>query len=195
MSKQTFVECIRNDIAPGVQIAASTVEAILFPDVLFAIDDPRLYGGAALRYRAWFDVSFVVTTPGTLTFALRWGGVAGTILAQSGAYAPDPTGALANRTGKIEIDLTWRKVSSVASSSIAIAIGEVALNDVDDASVSTLQGNLAMRYFGSAGANTPAEVTGLDTTTAKALSLTAKFSVNTAGTQITGHQRSLELLT
>lgn len=194
MGKQTFVETLRTDIASGVQVAATTSETILFPDVAFAIDDPRLYAGAALRYRAWFDASFVITTPGTLTFALRWGGVAGTILAQSGAWAPDPTAALANRTGMIEIDLLWRKVSPVASSSIAIAFGRLELNDYDDASVTTVQANLAMRAFGSAGANTPAEVTGLDTTTAKLLSLTAKFSVNTAGTQITGHHRTLELM-
>lgn len=176
------------DLADGTQIAASTAEAIICPDFQFAANDPRIYPGAQFNLRCYGDISFVITTPGTVTFRLRWGGVAGTVLAVSGAYAPDPTAALANRSYMLDMDLVWRTVGPAGS---AFAMGQMQMNDFDDASATSLQGNLNMGLYGSAGANTPAVVSSLDTTTAKALSVTAQFSVNTAGTQLTNHIRRL----
>ena len=192
MSKSTFNEVLAVGLGDYTSISNTTSETILVPDFTFAAYDSRIYPGATFRYSCYYDVSFVATTPGTLVFALRWGGVAGTVLAQSGAYAPDPTGALANRSGWVETLLTWRTVTPTASGSSAFAMGKFHLNDYDDASATTLQGNLAMGAFGSAGANTPAAVSSLDTTTSKALSLTAKFSVSTNPTNITAHQWILE---
>jgi hypothetical protein len=190
-TKQGFNEVLVAAIADGTQILNSTAEAILFPDYVFAGNDPHMYPGATFRITCYYDVTFVATTPGTLTFRLRWGGVAGTVLAASGAYAPDPTGALANRSGWVEFLLTVRSIGAAGS---MFAMGRMQMNDFDDASATTLQGNLAMTSFGSAGANTPAVVAALDTTSAKNLSVTAQFSVNTATTQITGHLMTLECL-
>lgn len=180
------------DIADGVQILNSTAEAIICPDYYFGANDARIYSGASLLVTCYFDASFVITTPGTLTFRLRWGGVAGTILAASGAYAPDPTAALANRSGWVEFDVDWRLVSATASSSKAMTMGRMGIADVDDASATSLQGNLNMFVIPPSA---PAEVTGLDTTIAKALSVTAQFSVNTATTQLTNHKRRILAMT
>lgn len=172
------------DIADGTQHAASTTETIICPDFTFSAYDNRIYQGAAFNVRCWFDVSNVVTTPGTITFAIRWGGVAGTILAQTAAITMSST-ARANYSGSIDADIVWRSVGSAGS---AFTMGRAFLNNVPAAADSLPQGIYTM---GSAGANVPAVVSSLDTTTSKALSVTADFSVNTAGTQITNHLRIL----
>lgn len=191
MPQQAYYAPLVVDVADGTQILNTTTETILFPDYQFAANDPLIQQGTCLRIQCYFDVSFVITTPGTLTMRVRWGGVGGTVLAATGAYAPDPTAALANRSGKFECMIVVRSIGTAGS---MFAMGTWQMNDYDDASVTTLQGNLAMGSFGSAGANTPAVVSSLDTTTAKALSVTAQFSVSTATTQITGHNRIIESL-
>ena len=179
-----YVAPLRVDIADGAQHAASTTETIICPNFSFAAYDERIFQGACLRLTLGFDVSNVVTTPGTITFAIRWGGVAGTVLAQTSAIQMDTT-ARANFSGLMQAWIVWRSVGSAGS---AFTQGVVHLNNVADAAAA------APQYFtmGSAGANVPAVVGSLDTTTAKDLAVSADFSVNTAGTQITNHIRILE---
>ena len=181
-----YVSPLRVDVADGAQHAASTTETIICPDFAFAANDPRLYQGAAFRVTCTFDVSNVVTTPGTITFAIRWGGVSGTVLCQSSAIQMDTT-ARSNYSGILQ---AFGTVRSIGSSGSMFWQGFVLLNNVADAAAASPQ------YFtmGSAGANVPAVVSSLDTTTAKNLSVTADFSVNTAGTQITNHQAWLEAI-
>lgn len=175
---------LRIDVADSTQIAATLTETIICRDYTFGADDDRIYQGAAFNIRCWFDVSNVVTTPGTVRFRVRWGGVAGTVLADSGAIAMSAT-ARATYSGSLDADLVWR---SIGSSGSAFCQGRLYLNNVPVAADSLPQGIYSM---GSAGANIPAVVSSLDTTTSKALSVTAQFSVNTAGTQLTNHVRVL----
>lgn len=179
-----YVSPLRVDIADGAQHAASTTETIICPNFSFDAYDPRIFPGACFRMTLGFDVSNVVTTPGTITFAIRWGGVSGTVLAQTDAIQMDTT-ARANYSGRLQAELVWRSVGSAGS---AFCQGIVFLNNVADAAAASPQ------YFtmGSAGANVPAVVSSLDTTTAKDLAVSADFSVSTAGTQITNHIRILE---
>lgn len=175
------------DLADGTAVSATTTETIICPDFTFAANDPRIYPGAAFNIRCRFDVSNVVTTPGTLTMRVRWGGVAGTVLASTGAINLDTT-AHSNYAGSLVADLVWRTIGASGS---AFCMGEVHLNDVPVGSAGAPQGFYSM---GSAGANVPAVVSSLDTTTSKALSVTAQFSVNTAGTQLTNHIRILSAI-
>lgn len=172
------------DVADATQIAATTSETIICPDYTFSAGDSRIYQGAMLNIRCWFDVSNVVTTPGTLTLRVRWGGVAGTVLASSGAITMSST-ARATYSGSIDADIVVRSIGSAGS---MFCMGRAYLNNVPVAADSAPQGIYTM---GSAGANVPAVVGTLDTTAAKALSVTAQFSVNTAGTQLTNHLRVL----
>lgn len=185
MPAQTYMQPLQIDIADGAQILNTVTETILFPDYQFAANDPLLHQSAVIRTTVFGDSSFVITTPGTLIFALRWGGVAGTVLATTGAYAPDPTAALANRAWMVQFVTVVRSIGAAGS---MYTMGTFSIADVDDATVTTLQGNLNMFVF----PNVPAVVSALDTTTAKALSVTAKHSVNTATTQSTGRIRMIE---
>lgn len=182
-----YVSPLRVDIADGAQVLNTTTETIMCPDFTFAADDDRIYQGAAFRITCYGDISNVVTTPGTVRFRIRWGGVAGTVLADSGEITMDTT-ARANYSTKLEAVLVWRSKGSAGS---AFCQGMVFLNNVPAGAAADPQG---IYFMGSAGENVPAVVNSLDTTTSKALSCTVDFSVNTATTQYTNHIRLLEAI-
>lgn len=186
-TKQGFFEILAADIADGTQILNSAAEAVITPDYTFAANDPHIYPSAYFKIECQFDVSNVVTTPGTLTFRIRWGGVGGTVLAATAAIALSAT-ARANFTGSLEAVICWRSIGSAGS---AFCMGKVFLNDVPVAADSAPQGIYTMT---SGGANIPAVVSALATNTATALSVTAQFSVATATTQLTNHLRTLASL-
>jgi hypothetical protein len=172
--------------ADGTQVLNTTTETIMCPDFTFAADYMEV--GDAFKYTLLFNWSSVITTPGTFTFRLRWGGVGGTALATSGAYAPDPTAAGTTISAMIEYWVTVRAVGTAAS---MFAMGKMTLQDFDDASATTIVGNLNMSMI---PVSAPAAVGSLDTTTAKALSPTFNSSVATATTQCTNHMAFLESL-
>lgn len=185
-SIQSWRETLYSIIADGAQVLNTTTETIMVPD--FSIPANYMYQGRTLKYTLFFDQSFVITTPGTSTLRLRWGGVAGTVLAASGAFAPDPTAAQTTRSGCVEWYVVCRSIGTAGS---MFTMGRMWLNDYDDASATSLQGNLNMTV---APTNAPAVVSSLDTTTAKALSPTVAHSVATATTQTTCHLAVLEAL-
>ncbi len=172
--------------ADGAQVLNTTTETIMCPDFTFAADVMEV--GDAFKYTLLGNLSTVITTPGTITFRLRWGGVGGTSLGASGAFAPDPTAASTTVTYCIEWYMVVRSVGSAGS---MIAIGKIEHNDYDDASAAAIVGNLNMKL---APVSAPAATSSLDTTTAKALSPTVAFSVATATTQYTNNIAILESL-
>lgn len=172
--------------ADGTLVASTTSETIMAPDFTFAADYMEV--GDAFKYTLLFSWSSVITTPGTFTYRLRWGGAAGTALAASGAYAPDPTAGGTSITGMIEWYLVVRSIGAAGS---MFAVGKMLLQDFDDASAATLKGNLDMSMI---PVSAPAAVGSLDTTTAKALSPTVTFTVSGATTNLTTHIALLESL-
>ena len=172
--------------ASGTQISNTTSETILCPDFTFAADYFEV--GDAFKYMILFEQSSVITTPGTQTYRLRYGGVAGTAMATSGAFAPDPTAAATSLSMALEF---WFVCRSVGSAGSFMTMGRYTPNDHDDASATTLKGNLDMQMIPTSA---PAAVGSLDTTTAKAISPTYTSSVNTSGTNATAHIAILESL-
>lgn len=184
-SNQGFEETLYRIAADGAQVSATTTETIMVPD--FIVRANYMLIGRTLKYTIYFDWSTVVTTPGTMTLALRWGGVAGTVLCTSGAFAPDPTSLSTTITGRVEFLLTCRAEGTSGS---ILAMGNMILSDYDDATVTAMKGNLDMLMIPTSA---PAAVT-VDTTVDKALSPTVKFSVATAGTQFRAHLATLEAM-
>jgi len=174
-------------VADGAIISNITTETIMVPDFTFAAD--YLEVGDVLKYTLFFGWSTVITTPGTLTLRLRWGGVGGAILAVSGAFAPDPTAGSTSVTGKVEYVMVCRSTGTAGS---AVTIGHmIPGGDFDDASATTLKGNLDMLMIPTSAPGTPVAI---DTTIAKALSPTAQFSVATSPTNLTNYIALLESL-
>ena len=173
-------------ISDGVQVLNSAAEALMVPDFTFAAD--YLEVGDALKYTLFFDISTIVTTPGTVTFRLRWGGLAGTpILAASGAYAPD-VAVQTTKSGCIEYYLVCRTTGATGT---IFCMGRMAMNNVNPTSVATIGANLQMALIPTSA---PAVATSADTTIAKALSPTVQFSSATATVQLTNHLAFLESL-
>jgi hypothetical protein len=172
-------------IADGAIISNVTTETIMVPDFTFAAD--YLEVGDVLKYTLFFGWSSVITTPGTLILRLRWGGVGGVVLALSGSYAPDPTAGSTSLSGWVEYYMVCRSTGTAGS---AFTMGRMNLSDFDDASATTLKGNLDMNAIPVSAAAPVA----IDTTIAKALSPTAQFSVATSPTNLTNYIALLESL-
>lgn len=186
MGAVNFTETLDVLVADGTQISNSTSETIVCPD--FSIPAYFMQPGRTLYIDASGVASNVVTTPGTLTMRLRWGGVAGTVLAATAAQGLDTT-AHTNAAWRLE---AWVTCRSAGASGTFLTYGTFELFSLLSSSAANLLPAL-MGSAGAPGASANAAVT-VDTTTAKLLSLTAQFSVATNPTNLTCQQRIIQLV-
>jgi hypothetical protein len=166
-------EVIYTPVNDGTAITAAA-ETILIPD--FSIPAGYLTVGKVLKYTIMGRQSTAITTPGTITLRLRWGGVAGVVVVVSGAFAPDPTAAATNLTWMVEY---WMQARTVGATGTAMGFGRVEWSDYDDASATSIVGNLNMRM---APTSAPAVAT-IDTTLDKLLSATYTETAATGSVQ------------
>jgi hypothetical protein len=182
---QGWEECLDATVADGTQVSNTVTETIICPD--FNIPAYYMAPGRVLRLWAYGVMSNVVTTPGTLILAVRWGGAAGTMLMQSAARGLDTTA----RTNSL-----WSMFGHITCRT-AGATGTFLSGGIFDCNVlSSTAANLLPGLMGSAGnplASGSVAVTA-DTTIAKSLSVTAKFSVATSPTNLTCQSRLIEVL-
>jgi hypothetical protein len=191
MSRQFWAETIAWATASGTAIAASTTETILFPNV--TIPANYLQDGRVLRLRA-FGGYGTTATP-TLTFALRWGGVAGTVIAKSGAaVTTSGTGGGASMTAMWSFEALIQTRSN-GSSGTLMSNGEVVLytSTVGTAGTVTNYGMPVVLASGTTGGTTPVVAT-VDLTADTALSFTALWGTNNAANSIQGHNYIIETL-
>lgn len=184
MSRQFWEEAIVWTTADGTAIANTTTEAIIFPNVVIPAN--YMQDGRTLKLTAYGRHS-TTGTP-TLTFALRWGGVSGTVLCTSGAITCGS--AVTNAMWTVEILLQVRTngaTGTIFCTGQAI-VGEDAANTVGSATNAS-----AVGFMGSAGVATPAAVT-VDLTADTALSITADWSAASASNTLTGHNYIIESL-
>lgn len=132
-------------------VNTSGAESLIMPDKTI----PAFYmvEGRKISGRCRFKFSNVVTTPGSITFRVRWGGLAGTLLGQTSAIALNIV-AQTDIMGVLEFDIDCRVRGLVAVGSL-LCMGEVRLAQELAAS------NNAVNFLGSAGGastNTPAAV-------------------------------------
>jgi hypothetical protein len=186
MGAQNWEETLDLLTADGTQISNSTSETIICPD--FNIPAYYMSPGRTLKISAWGVCSNVVTTPGTLTMRVRWGGVAGTVLLASGAQGMDTT-ARTNALWALEAWITCRTAGATGTFNSGGVWYQYNL-------LASTAANLLPALLGSAGAPAAsgnANVT-VDTTTAKLLSVTAQFSVATSPTNLTCQQRVIRVI-
>lgn len=186
MGANNWVETLDSIVADGTQISNSTSETIICPD--FSIPAYYMVPGRTLMLDAWGVCSNVITTPGTLIYRVRWGGVAGTVLLASAALGLDTTA----RTNAL-----WRLRATIACRTAGATGTFMSGGAVDQYNVlSSTAANLLPGLLGSAGAPSAsgnAAVT-VDTTTAKLLSITAQFSVSTSPTNLTCQGRVIQVI-
>lgn len=178
MSRQFWQELIWWSVADGSAIASTTTETIIFQNVVIPAN--YLADGRALRVTAGGRLS-TTGTP-TIRFRLRWGGVAGTTIWDSGTITcgSGVTAAL----WELEVKIQTR---SNGSSGTLFCFGPCIVGAALAPTVGSATGASAIGVFGSAGDDTPAAVT-CDLTADTALALTATWSASSSSNTLTGHE-------
>lgn len=182
MSRQFWQEALTWATADGAAIANTTTETIIFPNV--TIPANYMADGRILQLNAFGRLS-TTGTP-TIRWRLRWGGVAGTVLWDSGT--------ITNASGVTAV--TWGtqlfiQTRANGSSGSLFVMGTQLLGGGAAPTVGSATGAPAVGVFGSAGDDTPAAVT-VDLTADTALSLTGQWSAASASNTLTGHISVLE---
>jgi hypothetical protein len=175
-SRQYWEELIAWATQDGTAIANTTTEAIIFPNV--TIPSNYMQDGRALRLTLSGRIGATATP--TMTFALRWGGVSGTILCQTAAIT---LAAVTAAIFRIQLEIQTRTNGATGS---IFAIGQVNWG-------ATIKTTNTPDMMGSAGATVPAAVTA-DLTADTALSITADWGTANASNSLTGHNYLLESL-
>lgn len=183
---QAWEEPLDGIIADGTQVSNTTSETIVCPDFNFPAN--YMQPGRMVRLTAFGVMSNVVTTPGTFTARVRWGGVGGVALLQSAAQGLDTT-AHTNALWWLQAYLICRAQGSSGS---MMSFGQLAVFNL----LAATAANLLPALLGSAG--TPGSsgnaAVSVDTTIAKLLSVSAQFSVSTNPTNATCQGRVIEAL-
>lgn len=191
MSRQFWSEQIAWATASGTAIASSTTETILFPNV--TIPANYLQDGRGLRLRAFF--AYGTTATPTLVFTVRWGGVAGTVIAKTAANIMTSGvggGASMTATGNIDIVIQTRSNGS-SGTLMTNGIIDYFTSTLGTAGTVTNYGMTMPIVSGSTGGTTPVAVTA-DLTADTALSLTATWGTSNAANSIQGINYTIEAL-
>jgi hypothetical protein len=192
MSRQFWEELLATAVASGGAIATSTTETILFPNVV--IPGNYMQDGRCIKVTA-FGAYGTTTGSNTMRMRLRWGGVAGVALADSGAAV-----LTASSGGGASMTAIWSleaiiQVRSNGSAGTAMTNGNIVFYSATVPTGGTLAnyGMSAQLVSGATGGSTPVVAT-VDFTADTALSLTATWGTSNAANSIQGIQYTIEAL-
>lgn len=191
MSRQFWEESLAWATSSGTAIASSAIETILFPNI--TIPGNYMQDGRILKLTA-FGGYGTTGTP-TLKFAVRWGGVSGTVLASQAAnVTTSGVGGGASMTAlwKVEMLIQTRSNGS-AGTLMSNGYSTLSTSTLLTAGTVTNYGQSAPIVSGSTGGTTPVVVTA-DLSADTALSLTATWGTSNAANSIQGHQYVIEAL-
>lgn len=191
MSRQFWQESLAWATASGTAVATSTTETILFPNV--TIPANYMQDGRVLRLSG-FGAYGTTATP-TLVFSVRWGGVAGTVLAKQAAnVTTSGVGGGASMTAMFDFEILIQTRSNGASGTL-MTNGKTTLytSTLVTAGTVTNYGQTAPIASGSTGGTTPVAVTA-DLTADTALSLTVTWGTSNAANSIQGLNYVIEAL-
>lgn len=177
MSRQYWAETVSWTVADGTAVANSTTETILFPNV--TIPANYMADGRALEFVAQGKFS-TTTGPPTLRFRIRWGGVAGTVIGDSGTIT-----TVASVTNAIWECRALIQTRANGSSGTLVCIGSVALYGAAAPTVGSATGAPGIAAMSAGGITAPAATT-CDLTADTALSITGTWSAASASNTITG---------
>jgi hypothetical protein len=176
-SSQSWQELIHYIIADATSVANTTTEAVVVPNV--TIPGNYMARDRALRFQIWGKLS-TTGTP-TMVWAVRFNGVAGTLLATTELITMGS--GVTNVNWSMSGDIQTRSSGSAGS---IIVTGELKVHTSSTA--------VSLNVFGVSGFDAPASVGSLDLTADWPLSITADWSAASASNTITAHQYYLESL-
>lgn len=182
LSRQFWSELIAWATADGAAVANTTSETIVMPNI--TIPANYMQDGRCLTMRS--AGRFSTTATPTIRFRLRWGGVAGTLIWDSGTITTTTVTAALWEVLQLRI-----QTRANGSSGSLFAIGTILIGSAAAPTVASATGAPAIGSFGSAGDDTPAAVT-CDLTADTALALTVTWSAQSASNTATGHLHDLK---
>jgi hypothetical protein len=168
MSRQFWTEQLAWATADGTPVANTAAETIVFPNI--TIPANFLADGRTLLLKAAGKLSTTVTP--TIGWKIRWGGVAGTLLAETELLTNGS--GVANVNWMLEAMIQTRANGATGS---LLVMGWVELH--------TAAATILSNVFGFSGYDAPAAVT-CDLTADTALSLTAIWSAASSSNTLTG---------
>lgn len=191
MSRQFWSETLAWATASGTAIANSTTETILIPNV--TIPANFLQDGRAIRLI--LHGGYGTTSTPTLTFSVRWGGVAGTVIAKSAALTTtSAVGGGASMTAAWSAEIIIQTRANGSSGSLfTMGYFVTHTSTAPTAGTVTNYGLVQPLVSGSTGGTTPVAVTA-DLTADTALSVTATWGTANAANSIQTHVYLVEAL-
>jgi hypothetical protein len=186
-SRQFWAELLAWETADGTAIVSTATETIIFPNK--TIPANFMADGRVLELKARGRWGNVVTAVPTMTFFIRWGGVAGIQLAASPAIV---TPAAAVTAGQWSVHAYIQTRLNGATGTLFVQ-GIATMFEDAAATFGTVLNYGVAQPMGSAGVATPAAVT-VDLTADTALTLSAKWSASDAANTLTGHIYLLKAL-
>jgi len=168
MSRQYFKELLAWATADAAAVANTASETIAFPNVVIPAN--YMADGRILQLEAAGKLS-TTGTP-TLIFRIRWGGVAGTLLALSETLT----------MGSGVTNVNWW-LDALIQTRVNGAAGSLLV--MGNISVHSAAGTLLQNVWGVSGHDAPAAVTA-DLTADTALSVTAQWGTASASNTLTG---------
>lgn len=189
MSRQYWSETLSWATASGTAVANTVTETILIPNV--TIPANYMQDGRVLRLKAYGGYGTTATP--TIIFSVRWGGVAGTVLAKSTTVTTTSgVGGGASMTAPWEFEACVQTRAN-GSSGTLFTSGSAVLFTSTAATAGTVTnyGLIMPLASGSTGGTTPVAVTA-DLTADTALSFTVTWGTANAANSIQTHQYTIE---
>lgn len=190
MPAETYPQLLIGSQTAGTALASSTTPTSLLPSqakYMMPANFPDVIG-KKFRLTAAGRISTLVTSPGTLTLAVRLGPTSNIVAAQSQAFALNVV-AKTNVSWWLELLLTARAIGGGTSANL-MAMGLWHSEAVIGAPLPSAGGAPAHAWQASA----PAVGTGWDSTVANIWDLYATWSVNSASNSIQCEDFALESL-
>ena len=187
MPMNSWTSVIASAQLDGSAVANTTTETSILPTHAKYMIPANFftYAGQAIRLRAMGRISTVTTTPGTLTFRVKFGSI---VVAATQALALNTT-AKTNVTWILDWDVTCRSVGGGTTATMMHS-GQWQSEAVIAAPAAGAGGASAHIIPASA----PAVGSGFDSTAASQFDLTAQWSVASASNSIQLHTFKLESL-
>lgn len=184
MSRQFWSETIAWATSSGTAVANTTTETIIFPNI--TIPANYMQDGRSLRITVFGQYSNTGTP--TIIFAIRWGGVSGTVICKTAAITT-PSGVTAAGF-MIMVVITTRSngaTGTLMGNGYCMTFAAVATT------VASATGGAGVTPMMNGGTVTPAVAT-VDLTADTPLSITALWSAASAPNTLTGLNYILESL-
>lgn len=178
MSRQYWSETLAWATASGATVSNSTAETIVFPNV--TIPANYMQDGRAMRIRAQGQHSTLGSGTVTLIFALRWGGVAGTMITKTGTI----TQVISLTAAYWDIDVLLQTRTN-GSAGTVMGNGVCRVFGATAPTIGSATGAAATAPMTNGGQITPAVAT-LDLTADTALSFTVIMGAASASNTVIG---------